>query len=267
MNSVTSPPVFSDQWYENDPIIERLRPEGIPLLYEDEGLEMGESDLHTRTCNIALYGLEFHFAKRPSRRVFSNLNLYYSAKQPNAYVSPDIMVVEPTELLPEDIASYQIGEDGPAPLLVTEVLSFRTFQEGDLSSKPVLYAQLSIPEYILVDVTGELLPRRLLLMRLQKNGRWLEEQDADGGITSQLGFRFRIDKDGHLLVEDADTGQSYTRPDEAQIAIERLEKERRKAERAARAEARARQQAEDRIRALEEELARLRGKGRKRKGS
>jgi hypothetical protein len=108
----------------------------------------------------------------------------------------------------------------------------------------------------LIDVTGRFLPERLLLKRLRRNRTWNDEQDADGGITSKLGFRLIIDTDDRLRVVNARTEEPYARPDEAQ------------------AEAEARREAEERVQALEEELARLRGatpkdkpkgKGRRRK--
>jgi Uma2 family endonuclease len=222
---------------------------------------MGESNLHTLICGILLYGLRFHFVKQPTFRVYSNLNVYYSDDDPSAYVSPDLMVVNPLRPLPNDINSYHLGKEGPAPLLVAEVLSYRTYQEGDLSHKPVLYAALGIEEYILVDVTGKLLAKKLLLLRRQADGNWSDEQDADGGVTSRLGFRLVIEADNEVRVINAQTGKLYSRPEEAQAEADGWKDEikaRRKAERTARDQAKARQQAEDRIRALEEELERIR---------
>ncbi len=227
--------------WESDSVLRRLRPKGMPLLYEDEGLEMGESTVHTRTCHILLYGQEFHFGREPGYRVFGNLNVHYSDKDPNAYVSPDIMVVKPYRPLPKEIASYRIGKDGPAPVQATEVLSFRTYQQGDLTNKPILYADLGIDEYLLVDVTGDLLPQKLLLLRRQVNGGWGDEQDADGGITSRFGFRIILDTDGQVSVLDARTGKKYARPADAQAAAEACER------------------AEAQVRELEAELKRLRG--------
>ncbi len=232
-----------------DPIIRRLHPKGVPLIHEDEGPEVGESYLHTLTCAILHYGLKFHFAGDPRYRVFENLNLYYSADDPSAYVSPDVMVVEPSQPLPVAIPSYRIGREGPGPRLTAEILSNRTYQQGDLSGKPEIYARLAIPEYILIDITGSLLPEKLLLLRRQADGLWREERNADGGVTSQMGFRLKIDPDGQLRVLNAHTGKRYARPDEAQTAED------------------ARRQAEERIRALEEELARLRSQGAQPNGS
>lgn len=229
--------------------------EGMPFIYEDddEG-DMGEASIHTDSVDIAQNGVEAHLTPHERLRVFANLNLYYSATNLKAYASPDLMVAEPDEVK-QDFTSYRIGTDGPTPLMVGEVLSERTGQQGDLREKPRIYALLGIREYILIDMTGEFLPQRLLLKRLRRNRTWKDEQDADGGITSRLGFRMVIDTDGRLRVINAVTGERYPRPDEAL------------------AEARGRRDAEARNRALEEEIARLRGalarakkgKGRRRK--
>ncbi len=220
---------------------------GLPLFFEDEGLEMGESDIHTRTSDIIFYGLEFHLAPRPRFRVFSDLNLYYDPDDLAAYASPDVMVVEILKALPKELRSYRIGPDGPVPLLATEVLSFRTFQQGDLTSKPDLYARLGIGEYILVDVTGQYLPDKLLLNSLQADGSWLAKIDSDGGITSNLGFRFIVEADGQLRVLDLATGQAYARPGDAA------------------AEALARRLAEDQLCAAEKENRLLRERLKKKK--
>jgi Uma2 family endonuclease len=245
---LTNSALTNRQRWQHDPLMQRLRPKGLPLLFGDEDFEMGESSLHTTTCDIVLYGLEFHFASRPGYRVFGNLNLHYSEDDPNAYASPDFMVVKPRRPLPEELSSYRIGQEGPAPVLVGEVLSFRTYQQGDLTNKPILYSDLGIGEYILVDVTGALLPERLLLLRRKPDGSWADEQDADGGVTSRLGCRLVLEADGQVRVIDAATGKRYARPREAQEATDRLA-----------AETEARRQAQERAQALEAQLNQLRG--------
>jgi Uma2 family endonuclease len=229
--------------------------DGMPLIYEDddEG-DMGEASIHTDSVDIALYGVGAHLAAHEQFRVFSNLNLYYSETDRKAYASPDLMVAEPFEMK-RDFTSYRIGSDGPTPILVGEVLSERTAEQGDLREKLRIYAKLGIREYILIDLTGEFLPERLLLKRLRRDRTWKNEQDLDGGVTSKLGFRLIIDTDGRLRVVNAATGEPYPRPDEAEAQAQG----RRAAEEARRAEEKARRAAEERARALEEELARLRG--------
>jgi hypothetical protein len=229
--------------------------EGIPLIYEDdEEGDIGEASIHTDTLDLAFYGVGPHLAGEEHLRVFSNLNLYYSEIDRKAYVSPDFMVAQHKET-GAGFTSYRIGVDGPTPLVVGEVLSERTAQQGDFREKPHIYALLGVREYLLLDLTGEFLAQRLLLKRLRMNRTWKDEQDADGGITSKLGFRMVIDTDGRLRVLNTMTGERFVRPDEAQAFAD---------ERAA---------LQEEIRALEKELARLRsgqakarrGEGRRRK--
>jgi len=237
-------PTNTSTWTELVPLPVLL--DDIPILYEDEEEgEMGESELHAYLEHILRYGLKAHLASAPRHCVFTNMNLYYREGPPHPttgslpYVSPDLMVVVPYRPLGERVPSYRIDTDGPAPLLTSEVLSERTAQQGDLGRKLRVYAMLGIPEYVLVDGTGRWLPERLLLKRLLPDRTWLNEQDADGGVTSQLGFRLLWDSDGFLRVLNAATGRPYARPDEADQ------------------EAQARRLAEERIQQLEAELARL----------
>src|SRR5262249_17347160 len=163
---------------------------------------------------IPYEGVKFHLAADRAFRVFRDLNVYYADDDPSAYVSPDIFFVKPKRGLLKEISSYRIGRDGPAPRAVIEALSSRTYQEGDLTDKPVLYAALGVEGSILVDVTGELLKERLLLLRRQANGNWASEHDADGGVTSRFGFRIIIDTDGQVRVVNAKTGKPYARPEQ-----------------------------------------------------
>jgi hypothetical protein len=135
------------------------------------------------------------------------------------------MVVRPDRDLGAEVSSYQVQRDGPAPVLVAEVLSERSAQQRDLSAKPAIYAALRVPEYLLVDTSGRYLSQRLLLKRLRRNLTWKEEQNADGGVTSRLGFRVLIEQDGRLRVLDGATGRGYVRPDEAEQRIRALEEE------------------------------------------
>jgi len=196
--------------------------DGIPIMFEDddEG-DMGEANIHVSTDMILHVCLMAHFAKQPQYKVYSNLNFYYDprAKKKKPYVSPDCMVVEPTRHLEDSIASYWLEKDGPAPIFAAEILSQRSFQQQDLGKKLRIYASLGIPEYALIDVTGQMLPERLLLKKLQPDRSWLDVRDAaDGGLTSQLGFRLIIEEDENLRVLNVRSGHRYLRPLEAVIA-------------------------------------------------
>ena len=131
------------------------------------------------------------------------MNLYYREGPPHPttgsqpYVSPDAMVVQA-------VPGRWTNRSPPTPSAKTarphcstaEVLSERSAQQRDLRKRCVVYARLGVPEYILVDVTRQVLPERLLLKRLQKDGTYQDERDPDGGVTSKLGFRVVIEPDG-----------------------------------------------------------------------
>lgn len=199
----------------------------LPLLWEDEE-EMGESYIHVLTDEILHICLEEFFSKDPTVRVFSNMNLYYTTPndpedKASPYVSPDLMVVRPPTRLPLEVTSYRNDVDGPSPLLVAEILSQRSYQQRDLREKLDVYSILGIPEYIQIDVTGRFLRQKLRLLRLQSDGEWKEFTDADGGITSRLGFRLTVEEDGFLRVSDAKTGRKLIRPQEAGRVAQNLE--------------------------------------------
>jgi Uma2 family endonuclease len=211
----------------------------LPVLFEDEGQEeMGESEPHLLTLDILFNGIKAHLTDRPEYRVFGDINLYYHPRRHNSYVTPDVMVVLPPAPLPR-LDSYTIGVHGPAPVLAVEVLSRRSAQQQDRTTKPRLYARLGVAEYLMIDVTGRFLPQRLRLRRRRGPRSWDDvPPDPDGGATSALGFRVVIEPDGDARVVNAASGHRYLRPGEAEQT---------------------RAAAEQRIRQLEAEIARLRG--------
>jgi Uma2 family endonuclease len=194
----------------------------VPVLYEDEGkVDVGEAVVHTLTIEILFFGIIFHLKNLPGYTPFQNLDLFYLDAKRKAKISPDIMIVPEERPSYKTLTSYRIGKTGPAPQVALEVLSRWTYEDGDLTKKPISYAAIGVREYILVDVTGKFLPQRLLLKRRQPDDSWVDTQDADGGITSELGFRVVIEPDGQVRVLNAQTGKRYVRPSEAQEATDR----------------------------------------------
>ena len=199
--------------------------DGIPILYEEEEEdEVGQSYLHALTMQILFACLGAHVrVHRPKMQVVSDMNCYYLAGPPHKKtgskpnISADVMIVEPYRPLPITQVSYTIDKDGPAPRVAIEVLSPATADRRDLDDKVILYSDLKVPQYILVDLSGILLADMLLLKRLQADGSWKDEYpDDQGGVTSELGFRLVIDDDGQLAVVDIESGKRYLRPDEAE---------------------------------------------------
>jgi Uma2 family endonuclease len=198
----------------------------IPVMFEDDGQEeMGDADVHTITCTILYTALKVHLATRPQYHVFSDLDVLYHPIKRRAYVSPDVIVVRPTRQLPANPKSYRVGFHGPGPVLTVEVLSKRSAQQQDLTNKLDIYSSIKVREYILVDVTGEFLPEKLVLKRRRPNGRWLDSRDADGGVTSRLGFRIVMEPDGQVRVIDQRANRPYPRPLETLARLPKMEAE------------------------------------------
>jgi Uma2 family endonuclease len=240
--------------------------DGIPILYEDdikEELGMGENSLHYIDGNTIFAALQAHCeAHHPEFRVFANLNCYYleSPRNPTSkrspYVCPDVMVVRPDRPLGESVDSYTIGKDGPAPVLVVEVLSKLSGKLRDPIEKPDVYARLGIPEYLLIDEPRRFLDHVLVLKKLRDDRTWDESIDADGGVTSRLGFR--VVHDGVVRVFD-ESGRAYVRPVDAEREIRSLEEALEISDRTEERLAAEKQMFLQRIRELEEENARLKG--------
>ncbi len=196
----------------------------LPAIYEDEGLEMGESLPHYSTGGILFYCLQAHCRRLVSPfTVLPDMNLHYHGESPGAYVSPDIMIV-PVGDLPKSLTSYELGETGPVPVLVIEVLSPRTAQQGDLTFKPGIYAELGVSEYILIDATKRYLPCGLLIKKRGSDGTWLDEEDSGLGIESALGFRIVFDVDGEVRIINTMNNRRYPRPDEADAQFDEIER-------------------------------------------
>jgi hypothetical protein len=117
--------------------------------------------------------------------------------------------------------------------------------------KKETYQMLGVAEYFQFDPYGEYLDPRLQGVRLHGGRYQAVQPEPDGSLLSQAtGVLFRAEGD-RLRLTDAATGALLLRNEEKTRAL-------REAEAKATAEAMARHQAEERVRALEDELARLR---------
>ena len=189
----------------------------LPVQFTDEGQEhMGETVAHTHSSHTSYAGLFAHFADKTEYRVFSNLSLYYHPVNRNAYIAPDVMVVCPSRPLDENVVSYRIGVDGPAPLLVVEALGRKSVQQQDLTIKPMIYAQIGVKELLYIDTTGEYLPERLQLRRLQfRDETWATVPIGENGLlTSAFGFAVTIEGDRKVRFSNPATKRPYPRLEE-----------------------------------------------------
>ncbi|HVR95037.1 MAG TPA: Uma2 family endonuclease [Thermoanaerobaculia bacterium] len=209
-----------------------------------DGQPMAESSHHQTVMFDMIYGLKSRYAKVPDVWVGGNLFLCYEEGNPAAVVAPDVLVAR--GVTKWERPNYLLWEEVP-PSLIIEVTS-RTTRREDLGKKKSIYERIEAEEYILFDPYGEYLKPRLQ-GDLLTDGRYQPiPRGPDGSLESRtLGVKLLLEGD-RLRIIDTATGKRLLWPDEV-------------AEVYAEAEARA-ARAEERVRALEEELRRLRGEER-----
>ncbi|HET9210046.1 MAG TPA: Uma2 family endonuclease [Thermoanaerobaculia bacterium] len=218
----------------------------IPLEREIEyptsdGQPMAETLEHQQVMIDLIEGLRSRYAGVPGAWVAGNFFFCYEKGNPNAHVSPDVMVAE--GLAPKELRLNYLLWDEKPPSLVVEVTSRSTRRE-DTGKKKSLYERIGTQEYVLFDPFGEYLRSRL-------QGYWLERSkfhpiplEADGTLHSRTtGLTFRPEGLRLRLVDTA-TGRPILWHEELEAAFAQ--------------QTAANRAAEERIRALEAELSRLR---------
>ncbi len=229
-----------------------------------DGQPMAETGIHVLLMVWLIEVLRRHFRQRSDYYIIGNIFLFYEEKNPNARRSPDVMLVKGVSTAPPERESFKVWEEKAVPNLVIELTSKGTADE-DQGPKKELYQRLGVKEYLLFDPLGEYLPRPLVAYRLI-GGQYEELQPAvDGGVLSlETNLRF-VPEGQNLALIDFATGQRLRHPTELdeqlREAERRIQDEERKVREAERriqeAERHAREQ-QDRILAMEAELARLR---------
>lgn len=218
---------------------------------ESDGRPVAETELHLEEMVYVWQGLRKHFEAEADVYVGANMFLYYRQGDPRAVVAPDAFVVKGVPKLPgnQKRRTYLLWEEGKVPCFVLETTSSSTHRE-DRDKKDV-YRKLGVEEYFQFDPLGDYLKPRLQGLRLV-NGRYRAVPlRPDGSLVSETtGVVFRAEGN-RLRLRDAATGELLFRDEEKEMIL-------REATEQALAERVARFQAEERVRALEEELARLR---------
>lgn len=225
---------------------------------ESDGEPMAESEIHLLETIYAIEALRERFEGEPRVYVGGDLFLYFEKGRRDAVVAPDAFVVKGVPKLPPR-RKYLLWEEGKSPCFVLEVTSDTT-QQKDLGDKKRTYQRLGVDEYFLFDPLGDYLTPRLQGFRLGTGGRYRAvTPEPDGSLASAtLGLTFRPEGTHHLRLIHTATGEPLLRREE--LTAIRRHAETRAVQEGARAdrEAEARRQGDERIRALEEELARLR---------
>jgi Uma2 family endonuclease len=217
----------------------------LPLEQEIEyptsdGHLMAETIEHQQVIIDLILGLRQRYAERSDVWVAGNFVLCYERGNPRAYVAPDVMLAIGVEKRVR--FNYLLWEERP-PSLVVEVTSKSTRRE-DEGKKKALYERIGVEEYVLFDPFGEYLRPRLQGYRLTRGHYQPIPLQKDGTLPSlTTGLTFRPEGERLRLVDTA-TGEPLLWDEELRAAHDR--------------EAAARKAAEERVRALEAELSRLR---------
>ena len=214
-----------------------------------------ESEIHGEILRDVRFALVRRYAGMPDVYVWGNLFLCYREGDPKACVVPDIFLVEGVGKKKDNPRrNYKLWEEGGrVPSLVIELTSEDTRAE-DVEKKN-LYDRLGVEELFLFYPYGDYLSPRLQGFQLE-GGRYQPlPQRVDGSLESRTTGLILKPEGPRLRLRDKDTGEDLltaAEADEARLA----EAEARRA-----AEERA-SLAELRLRALEEEMKRLRDRPR-----
>jgi len=226
-----------------------------------DGQPIAETPLHFEAIMLLHQALQDFFRDRTDVFVASDIFWYWEEGNPNARISPDVMVVTGVEPKPlrDRPSFFSWKEKNVVPAAIFEMASEGTWRD-DLDDKFDSYEQLGVREYFLFDPEGLHLVPPLQGYRLQ--GRAFRRQRTNA-VESELGFRLRAE--GPLLrLVDVRTGEPIpTRAEaadrancEAEEARREIEEAEREAEQAER-EADAAQQRADALAAEVEQLKRL----------
>jgi len=201
-----------------------------------DGQPMAETTLHRKVMSDLIETLERRYADAPDVWLGGNLFLCYEKGNPAATVAPDVLLAR--GVAKWDRPNYLLWEEKP-PSLIVEVTSRSTRRE-DVVKKKALYERIGVEEYVLFDPYGEYLRPRLQGYRLTRGHYQPIALETDGTLrsrTTSLTFR---PEDERLRLVDTATAEPLLWSDELEPAL---------------------RASEERIRALEEELSRLRMDG------
>jgi Uma2 family endonuclease len=202
---------------------------------ESDGKPMGETQLHQQEIVYLIQALDERFRDTPDVLVAGDLLFYYVQGDPTFMVVPDVFVVQG---VPKGLREkYLLWKEGRAPSFVAEVTSKST-RRNDMTVKKELYERLGVTEYFLFDPLGEYLRPPLQGFRLFDRRYRPVRMEPDGSLVSTAtGLAFGLEGN-RIRARDAATGAPLLRREEYEQKAN---------------------QAEERIRALETEIARLRG--------
>jgi Uma2 family endonuclease len=200
---------------------------------ESDGEPMAETQLHLQEMIYLLDALEERFLDEPGVFVGGNLSFYYEQGVKDAVVAPDAFVAKGLADGKALRRKYLLWEERQLPCFAAEVTSETTRKRDERDgTKWKLYERLGIEEYFLFDPDGDYLNPRLQAYRLA-GGRYrpIAPEPDSSFLSTTTGIVFKADGN-RLRLTGAATESLYLRAEEKTR----------------------------RLRALEQELARLRGR-------
>lgn len=198
-----------------------------------DGEPMGETDLHRDLMIDLIEALKEYYRNDEQIYVSGNILLYYEEGNPQAHLSPDVLVTLAVPKMRRE--SYKLWEIGKAPDLIVEVTS-RSTKLRDVGVKKGLYEASGVREYVLFDPRNEYLVPRFQVFRLEGQTYLPHLVPEELGYESVLGLTFRV-VTGTLRIFETATGRLLPTPAEFGLKLEeerqRAETERQRADRLA----------------------------------
>jgi Uma2 family endonuclease len=221
---------------------------------DSDGQPMAETPQHLKVMVDLITGLERRYSEMSDVWVGGNLFFFYEKGNPKARVAPDVLVAKGVRKW--NRPNYQVWQEGP-PVLVVEVTSKKTRRQDQEVKKP-LYERLGVKEFVQFDPFGEYLRPPLQGFRLLRGRYQSIPLEADGSLRSRSTGLWLKREGERLRMVDVVTGEPVLWPEELETARAGAEARAQTAEARAAGEVAARRASEERLRALENELSRLR---------
>lgn len=162
-------------------MFERSSDKTISYYYDSHPTEedlMGETALHRAVIRYLVDVLTWLFHTQICS-IHENLNFYVTDDEGEYPIAPDIAIIKGVPFALE--ISWRIGDTGPAPHVVFEMASDKTWKR-DLEEKPDKYAAIGVQEYYAFDPYEPPLP----LSRRKGRRLFGWQRDAGTGLMHQL---------------------------------------------------------------------------------
>ena len=214
----------------------------VPLTSEDLldpqlGDEVTQSGPHFNFLLLLANLLRGHFESRNDVLVAGDMKIFWGIPG-LANPSPDIAVIPGVRRKDDpDRGSFDVVKEGARPCLVIEVVSSldAEVRRNDYEKKLEIYRRAGLPEYLILDPPTATTKGLLLLIgyRLGADGRYRRiEPDGNGRLFSQTtGLLFGVEEDRKtLLILNAETGERLSHPAEERARAAEAEVARLRAE-------------------------------------